>query len=128
MLGEQAPDFTATALVDYQFEDVTLSTYRGKYVVLFFYPADFTFVCPTELISFSDRIAEFKKIDCEVIGVSCDTHFVHLAWWVLNSLADSCTVLCEIFWFLTIWKIILFQGANSTQNGRTRRDQVSVGG
>ncbi|GAU93434.1 hypothetical protein RvY_05375-2 [Ramazzottius varieornatus] len=80
MLGELAPDFTATALVDFQFEDLTLSTYRGKYVVLFFYPADFTFVCPTELVAFSDRIAEFKVMDCEVIGVSTDTHWVHLAW------------------------------------------------
>jgi len=79
-IGEPAPDFTATALIDYQFEELTLSTYKGKYVVFFFYPADFTFVCPTELIAFSDRIAEFKKINCEVIGASCDSHFCHLAW------------------------------------------------
>ncbi|OQV24286.1 Peroxiredoxin-1 [Hypsibius exemplaris] len=79
-IGEPAPDFTATALIDFQFEELTLSSYRGKYVVFFFWPADFTFVCPTELIAFSDRIAEFKKIDCEVIGISCDSHFCHLAW------------------------------------------------
>lgn len=79
-IGEPAPDFTSTALIDNQFEEVTLSSYKGKYVVFFFYPADFTFVCPTELIAFSDRIAEFKKINCEVIGISCDSHFCHFAW------------------------------------------------
>ena len=85
-LNEPAPDFTATAVVDCQFEEIKLSNYRGKYVVFFFYPADFTFVCPTELIAFSDRIAEFKKINCEVIGASCDTHFTHLAWLVVRFL------------------------------------------
>lgn len=54
--------------------------FLGKYVVLFFYPLDFTFVCPTEIISFSDRSDEFKKINCEVIGASVDSHFCHLAW------------------------------------------------
>ncbi|KAK9404330.1 peroxiredoxin-1 [Crotalus adamanteus] len=71
----------ATAVMpDGQFKDITLSDYRGKYIVLFFYPLDFTFVCPTEIISFSDRSDEFKKINCEVIGASVDSHFCHLAW------------------------------------------------
>ena len=53
---------------------------QGKYVVVYFYPLDFTFVCPTEIIAFSERIEEFKKINCEVVGVSTDSHFSHLAW------------------------------------------------
>lgn len=52
----------------------------GKYVVLFFYPLDFTFVCPTEIVAFSDRAAEFHKLNCEVLGVSVDSQFTHLAW------------------------------------------------
>lgn len=79
-IGAPAPDFKTTALVDGKFKSVSLSDFKGKYVVLFFYPADFTFVCPTEIIAFSDRIAEFKKLNVEVLGVSTDSHFVHLAW------------------------------------------------
>ena len=54
--------------------------FLGKYVVFFFYPLDFTFVCPTEIIAFSDRVEEFKKLNCQVIGASVDSHFCHLAW------------------------------------------------
>jgi peroxiredoxin 2/4 len=79
-VGQTAPDFTATAVVDQEFKDVKLSSYRGKYVVLFFYPLDFTFVCPTEITAFSDRHAEFKALNTEVIGVSVDSQFSHLAW------------------------------------------------
>jgi peroxiredoxin 2/4 len=79
-VGQTAPDFTATAVVDQEFKDVTLSSYRGQYVVLFFYPLDFTFVCPTEITAFSDRHAEFKALNTEVIGVSVDSQFSHLAW------------------------------------------------
>lgn len=79
-IGKPAPDFDTMALVDGKFKQVKLSDYKGKYVVLFFYPADFTFVCPTEIIAYSDNIAEFKKIDTAVLGVSTDSHFVHLAW------------------------------------------------
>jgi alkyl hydroperoxide reductase subunit AhpC len=75
-----APDFTADAVVNGQFKQIKLSDYRGKYVVLFFYPLDFTFVCPTEIIAFSDQIAEFTKRGCEVIGVSVDSKYSHLAW------------------------------------------------
>jgi alkyl hydroperoxide reductase subunit AhpC len=77
---KEAPNFTATAVVNEEFRPVSLADYRGKYVVLFFYPLDFTFVCPTEIIAFSDRIEEFKKRNCEVLGVSVDSHFSHLAW------------------------------------------------
>ncbi len=79
-VGQAAPDFSATAVVDQEFKTIKLSDYRGKYVVLFFYPLDFTFVCPTEIAAFSDRYAEFSQINTEVLGVSVDSEFSHLAW------------------------------------------------
>ena len=76
-----APDFTAQAVVDGEFKTVTLSDYRDEnHVVLFFYPLDFTFVCPTEIIAFSDRIADFQKRGVQVLGVSVDSRYSHLAW------------------------------------------------
>ncbi|CAK6698529.1 peroxiredoxin [Synechococcus sp. BA-124 BA4] len=80
LVGLKAPEFTATAVVDQEFQTVTLSQYRGKYVVLFFYPLDFTFVCPTEITAFSDRYADFTSRNTEVLGVSVDSQFSHLAW------------------------------------------------
>jgi len=80
IVGLAAPDFTATAVVDQEFKEISLSQYRGKYVVLFFYPLDFTFVCPTEITAFSDRYAEFSSRNTEVLGVSVDSQFSHLAW------------------------------------------------
>jgi peroxiredoxin (alkyl hydroperoxide reductase subunit C) len=79
-VGQAAPDFTATVVVDQEFKTIKLSDYRGKYVVLFFYPLDFTFVCPTEIIAFSDRYEEFSKLNTEVLGASVDSVFSHLAW------------------------------------------------
>ena len=79
-VGMQAPDFAATAVVDQEFKNITLSQYRGKYVVLFFYPLDFTFVCPTEITAFSDRYSDFSGKNTEVLGVSVDSKFTHLAW------------------------------------------------
>ena len=79
-VGMQAPNFAATAVVDQEFKDITLSQYRGKYVVLFFYPLDFTFVCPTEITAFSDRYSDFSNKNTEVLGVSVDSKFTHLAW------------------------------------------------
>ncbi|APD48973.1 peroxiredoxin [Synechococcus sp. CS-602] len=79
-VGQQAPGFTATAVVDQEFKDVSLADYRGQYVVLFFYPLDFTFVCPTEITAFSDRYSEFSNLNAEVLGVSVDSQFSHLAW------------------------------------------------
>ncbi|KAF0038032.1 hypothetical protein F2P81_010906 [Scophthalmus maximus] len=79
-IGMPAPDFKATAVVDGEFVEIKLSDYRGKYVVFFFYPLDFTFVCPTEIVAFSDRAEEFRSMGCEVIGCSVDSHFSHLAW------------------------------------------------
>ncbi len=76
-----APDFTAQAVMpDGSIKELKLSDYRGKYVVLFFYPLDFTFVCPTEIIAFSDRIEEFKERNTELIGVSVDSVYTHTAW------------------------------------------------
>ena len=79
-VGQEAPEFTATAVFDQEFKTVKLSDYRGKYTVLFFYPLDFTFVCPTEIIAFSDRHNDFKAINTEILGVSVDSEFSHLAW------------------------------------------------
>lgn len=75
-----APDFTATAVIGGEFKKVSLSQYKGKYVLLFFYPLDFTFVCPTEIIAFSDRVHDFEKRGCQVLGASVDSEFSHLAW------------------------------------------------
>lgn len=81
LVQQAAPDFEAQAVMeDGTFKKVKLSEFRGKYVILFFYPLDFTFVCPTEIIAFSDRIAEFQKLGVQVLGVSVDSHFSHLAW------------------------------------------------
>jgi peroxiredoxin 2/4 len=81
LVTQAAPDFTAQAVLpDNSFAELTLSKYRGKYVVLFFYPLDFTFVCPSEILAFNKRVAEFKEKNCEVIGVSVDSRFTHLAW------------------------------------------------
>lgn len=81
LVQNEAPDFAAQAVMpDGSFQEVKLSDYRGKYVVLFFYPLDFTFVCPTEIIAFSDRNNEFAERKTQVLSVSVDSHFTHLAW------------------------------------------------
>ncbi len=82
LVSQKAPDFTAAAVMpDGSFkDDFKLSDLQGKYVVLFFYPLDFTFVCPTEIVGFSAEIEEFKKRNTEVVGVSVDSKFSHLAW------------------------------------------------
>ncbi len=82
LVGKATPDFTASAVLgNNEFKDITFSrVIKGKYAVLFFYPLDFTFVCPSELIAFDHRLAEFKKRKVEVLGVSIDSQFTHLAW------------------------------------------------
>ena len=81
LVQQPAPEFEAQAVMpDGSFKSVKLSDFRGKYVVLFFYPLDFTFVCPTEIIAFSDRIADFEALGVQVLGCSIDSHFSHLAW------------------------------------------------
>jgi alkyl hydroperoxide reductase subunit AhpC len=88
-VGKPAPAFKGTAVVGSEFKQLSYENgtlivgdqkFTGKYVVLFFYPLDFTFVCPTEIIAFSDRIDEFEKLGAKVVGVSVDSHFTHLAW------------------------------------------------
>jgi peroxiredoxin (alkyl hydroperoxide reductase subunit C) len=83
LVGREAPDFTAPAVLgngeivdNFNFKETT----KGKYAVVFFYPLDFTFVCPSELIAFDHRLEEFTKRNVEVIGVSVDSHFTHNAW------------------------------------------------
>ena len=81
LVTKQAPDFKAQAVLpDNSFAEVELSSYRGKYVLLFFYPLDFTFVCPSEIIAFDKALAKFEAKNVQVIGVSVDSHFTHLAW------------------------------------------------
>lgn len=79
-VGQLAPEFMATAVVDQQFKTVKLSDYQGKYVIILFYPLNFTFVCPTEIIAFSDRYEEFNRLNAEILGISVDSEFSHLAW------------------------------------------------
>ena len=102
-IGKPAPSFKCVSVVNGEFKEISLADYKGKYVVLFFYPMDLyalffsidayfytfnvkiylylsTFVCPTEIVSFSDRVEEFRTIGCEVIGASTDSEFSHLAW------------------------------------------------
>ena len=81
LVTQPAPDFKAQAVMPGgEFKEISLSDYKGKYVVLFFYPLDFTFVCPTEIIAFSDRAKEFEALGVQILGVSVDSHFSHLAW------------------------------------------------
>ncbi|CAL8072912.1 unnamed protein product [Calicophoron daubneyi] len=75
-----APDFCGTAVVNGDFKQIKLNDFRGRYLVLFFYPTDFTFVCPTEIIAFSDRMKEFEEAGAAVVGCSTDSQFSHLAW------------------------------------------------
>ncbi|KZT03042.1 thioredoxin-like protein [Laetiporus sulphureus 93-53] len=75
-----APAFKATAVVDGLFQDISLSDYLGQWVVLFFYPLDFTFVCPTEILAFNDALPLFKAINTVVLSASTDSHYSHLAW------------------------------------------------
>ena len=89
LVGQKAPDFKGTALIggdasnfspDNAFKDISIEDYKGKWICLFFYPLDFTFVCPTEIEEFGKNYDEFKKLNCEVIACSTDSHFSHLAW------------------------------------------------
>src|SRR5712691_4447537 len=80
IVGRKAPDFALEGVLNGKFATYRLEDHKGKWVVLFFYPLDFTFVCPTEITAFSDRIDDFKKLNCEVIGASVDSKFSHLAW------------------------------------------------
>ena len=80
VVRHEAPDFEADAYHEFDFKKVKLSDYRGKYVVLFFYPLDFTFVCPTEIVAYADAAKSFRESGCEVIGVSVDSKFCHMEY------------------------------------------------
>lgn len=79
-INEKAPEFTAEAYVNEDIKKISLSDYKGKWIVLFFYPADFTFICPTELGELADNYTKLQEMGAEVISVSTDTAFVHKAW------------------------------------------------
>lgn len=79
-VGQQAPDFELEAVVQDKFSKVKLSDYKGKWVVLFFWPLDFTFVCPTEVAALSRSVPEFEKRNAQILGASTDSKFTHLAW------------------------------------------------
>jgi len=81
LVTKNAPEFTAQAVMgNNEMKELSLSSYKGKYVLLFFYPLDFTFVCPSEILAFDRALAEFNKRDCDVLGVSVDSQFSHFAW------------------------------------------------
>lgn len=80
IIGQKAPAFKGQAVVDGVIKEISLDDFKGQYVVFFFYPLDFTFVCPTEIVAFSDRVKEFEAIGVKVVGCSVDSHFSHLAW------------------------------------------------
>ena len=80
LINKEVNDFKVQAYVGKDFKEVTKKDILGKWSVFFFYPADFTFVCPTELEDLANKYEEFKKIGCEIYSVSCDTHVVHKAW------------------------------------------------
>ena len=86
LVGKQAPDFSAAAVINGEeiVENFTLSQFKGKYVILFFYPKDFTFVCPTELHAFQEKLEEFKSKNVEVVAVSTDTEQSHWGWLQLS--------------------------------------------
>lgn len=81
LVTKKAPDFSAQAVMpDNTFKDLDLSSYNGKYVILFFYPLDFTFVCPSEILAFNRSLEKFQDKDCEIIGISVDSQYSHFAW------------------------------------------------
>lgn len=81
LVGKTAPDFTADAVIGGEIKKLSLhSDFKGKWKVLYFYPLDFTFVCPTEITAFEDNLSKFKELNCEVIGCSVDSAFSHLTW------------------------------------------------
>ncbi|TPV96271.1 MAG: peroxiredoxin [Myxococcales bacterium FL481] len=80
MIQKEAPQFSADAVIGGDFKNISLSDYRGKWVYLFFYPFDFTFVCPTEIIAFSEANEKFAALNTQVLGCSIDSKFVHLRW------------------------------------------------
>ncbi len=105
-INQKIPDFELEAFHENQIKKIRLSDYRGKWLVLVFYPADFTFICPTELEEIADHYDEFKELDAEVLSVSTDTVYVHKAWHDISPairkvrfpmVADPSGILCRAF-------------------------------
>merc|ERR1711910_79844 len=80
LISKPAPFWEGTAVIKGSMKEIKLTDFRGKYLVFFFYPLDFTFVCPTEILAFNDRLEEFRALNTEVVACSVDSHFTHLAW------------------------------------------------
>nr|YP_009395809.1 2-Cys peroxiredoxin [Herposiphonia versicolor]ARW64789.1 2-Cys peroxiredoxin [Herposiphonia versicolor] len=83
-VGDKAPAFSAIAVYEQEFKQIKLSDYLGKYLILLFYPLDFTFVCPTEIIAFSDMYDEIHSLNADILGISVDSEYCHLAWTQLD--------------------------------------------
>ncbi len=106
IINSQLPDFKVQAYQNGEFKTVSTKDVSGKWAIFFFYPADFTFVCPTELVDMADKYAQFKEMGVEIYSVSADSHFVHKAWHDASEsirkikypmLADPTGVLCRAF-------------------------------
>lgn len=80
IVGQKAPDFSTMAYVNGEFKKVSLKDYKGKWLLVFFYPLDFTFVCPTEIKGFARMEGDFKKLNCHIVGASTDSEHSHKAW------------------------------------------------
>uniref|UniRef100_A0A8C0IH59 Thioredoxin-dependent peroxide reductase, mitochondrial n=1 Tax=Bubo bubo TaxID=30461 RepID=A0A8C0IH59_BUBBB len=105
--GKLGNDF-GTAVVNGEFKELSLDDFKGKYLVLFFYPLDFTFVCPTEIVAFSNKANEFHDVNCDVVAVSVDSHFCHLAWINtprkrMRSVTGRCRSACAIHQSFPAW-------------------------
>jgi len=98
-INEQVPEFKTKAFYNNEIKEVKLSDYKGKWVIMFFYPADFTFVCPTEIGELADNYEKFKEMNTEILSVSCDTEFVHKAWFENSEtmLADPTGKISRLF-------------------------------
>ncbi|KAG5482746.1 hypothetical protein CUR178_06785 [Leishmania enriettii] len=122
-MNHPAPEFNEVALMpNGTFKNISLSSYKGKWVVLFFYPLDFTFVCPTEIIQFSDNMSRFKDLNCEVIACSTDSEYAHLQWtsqdrkkgglgpMEIPMLADKTKFICRSYGVLEESKGVAYRG------------------
>nr|ARW68319.1 2-Cys peroxiredoxin [Chondria sp. (in: red algae)] len=83
-VGDKAPNFSAVAVYEQEFKNISLSDYLGKYIILLFYPLDFTFVCPTEIIAFNEMYNQINSLNAEILGISVDSEYCHLAWMQLD--------------------------------------------
>ena len=108
LIGKEISDFTVQAFADGKFREVSKADVVGKWAVFFFYPADFTFVCPTELEDLANKYEEFKAAGCEIYSVSCDSHFVHKAWHDAVSYTHLDVYKRQLLWALKEIKRFIF--------------------